>query len=112
MKDDMNKELNTEQLDQVNGGVIGDSMKDSEVLYKLGILKEDIGFAELTFHWNTYSAKVDDAWSSIGITSVSHPASPNEYFYQGKSITQDEAIQIAKDLMIKGPKIKGIQMPF
>ena len=58
MKDDMNKELNTEQLDQVNGGVIGDSMEDSEVLYKLGILKEDIGFSELTFHWKTYSAKV------------------------------------------------------
>ncbi len=112
MKDNMNNELNTEQLDQVNGGVIGESMKDSEVLYKLGILKEDIGFSELTFHWKTYSPKVDEAWSSIGITSVSHPASPNEYFYQGKSITQDEAIQIAKDLMIKGPQISDIQKPF
>ena len=112
MKDEKNNELNIEQLDQVNGGVIGDSMEDSKVLYKLGILKEEIGGSDLTFHWNTYSAKVDEAWKSIDIICVSHPTSPNEYFYQGKSITQDEAIQIAKNLMIKGPKTKDIQNPF
>ena len=105
MKNTMNKDLTLEQLTMVNGGVIGEVVHDSWSLYKLGLIDEEISGYDAIFHWETSSAKVDAAWAKIGITCVSHPASDNEYYYQGRSITQDEAVKIAQNLMIKGPRI-------
>ena len=105
MKNTMNKDLTLDQLTMVNGGVVGEVIHDSWSLYKLGLIDEEISGYDAIFHWETSSAKVDAAWAKIGITCVSHPASDNEYYYQGRSITQDEAVKIAQNLMIKGPRI-------
>jgi hypothetical protein len=105
MKNTENSELDMNQLDTISGGLLGDVIDDSVLLHKLGIMDEEFGIADVTFSWKSCSAKVDAAWAKIGITCCSRPGSENSYFYQGRSITGDEAKKIAKDLMIKGPKI-------
>lgn len=103
-------ELEAAQLDTVSGGVIGEVADDSVLLHKLGLMDEEFGVMDVTFDWKTCSEKVDSAWAKIGITCYSQPAKDNAYFYKGHPITNDEAKKIAKDLMIKGPKI-GIPLP-
>ena len=105
MKNTEKSELDMKQLDTISGGLLGDVIDDSVVLHKLGLMDEEFGIIDVTCNWKSSSAKVDAAWAKIGITCCSRPGSENSYFYQGRSITGDEAKQIAKDLMIKGPKI-------
>ena len=52
---------------------------------------------DLTWHWESRSALVDDAWSKLGITCVTKAAGGNVYFYQGKQISRKEAYDIAMD---------------
>ncbi len=110
MSEDKKNELDMTQLDTVNGGVLGDVIDDSVLLHKLGLMDEEFGTMDVTFNWDYCSDQVDKAWAKIGITCVSAPAKDNQYFYQGQPITCDEAKKIAKDKMIKGPKIGPIGM--
>ncbi len=107
MKNTEKTVLDMKQLDRINGGLLGDVIDDSVVLHKLGLMDEEFGMIDVMCSWKSSSAKVDAAWAKIGITCCSRPGSENSYFYQGRSITNDEAIKIAKDLMIKGPKINA-----
>ena len=106
---DMN-ELDMTQLDRINGGVFGEVSADSALLHRLGLLDEEFNCIEVTVDWKSCSEKVDGAWEKVGIVCNSSPTHSNEYYYQGQRITWDEARKIAKDKMIKGPKI-GIPLP-
>ena len=110
MENKEKNELDMTQLDTVNGGVLGEVIKDSELLHKLGLMDEEFGAIDVTTDWKNCSEKVDEAWKKIGVICNSKPASDNVYYYEGKIITWDEARKIAKDKMIKGPKI-GIPLP-
>ena len=105
MKNLEKMELDMVQLDTINGGGIGQVANDSKLLHDLGLNDEILGDMYVTTHWDYCSAKIDEAWAKIGITCVSHCIYDNEYFYQGRSITWEEAKKIAKNLMIKGPRI-------
>ena len=110
MKNKDLKELDMKDLEIVSGGVIGEVVNDSEFLHKYGLMDGDFNSFEATFNWNDCSDKVSKAWETIGITCVTHPVSDNEYFYNGHPITYYEAREIAKQKLIKGPKI-AITLP-
>lgn len=100
-------ELDMAQLEKINGGCISGVADDSELLHKLGLMDEDFNGFEVFFNWDSCTDKVTKAWEQIGITCKCHADYKNEYSYQGKSITWDEAKKIAIDKMIKGPQIKN-----
>lgn len=103
-----NRELTIDQLGKVSGGNTVETTKDVALLTRLGLINEFIGSLDVAFDWENSSAKVDFAWAKIGITCVSNYVYLNEYYYQGKKITRKEAVQIAEDTMIQGPKIAQI----
>ena len=47
----------------------------------------------------------DEAWSKVGITCNTDFLCANQYYFEGKNITREEAVEIAEKAMIKGPKI-------
>ena len=103
-----NRELTIDQLGKVSGGNTVETNKDVVLLTRLGLINEFIGSLDIAFDWENSSAKVDAAWAKVGITSVTKYVYLNEYYYQGKSITRKEAVQIAEDAMIQGPQIAQI----
>ena len=100
-----NKELTINQLGGISGGNTTETCMDISLFYKLGLITEFIGSLDVAFDWENSSIKVDTAWAKVGITCVSKYVYLNEYYYQGKKITRDEAVKIAEDAMIKGPQI-------
>ena len=97
MKENNAKTLNEEESEQVNGGNLFQTSNDSDFLKHIGIMNESVDTSDLTFHWESCSAKVDDGWSKLGITCVTNPADFNEYYYMGKKISRIEAYMIAMD---------------
>ena len=89
------RKLNKTEAEQVNGGVLGDTADDASFLNHIGVMHESVGRWDLTWHWESCSAKVDDGWSKLGITCVTKAAGSNLYFYQGEQISRREAYEIA-----------------
>ena len=89
--------LTPEELEEIIGGSVAETARDSEFLFKLGLMDERYGRTYTTFHWGSCSKSVDDGWASIGITCVPNPASSNEYFLDGKSISRGEAYRLAME---------------
>lgn len=110
MKNTNIRELTIDQLGIVSGGNEIETQDDSHKLFKLGLLDETYNDGELTFDWERCSSNIDAAWAKVGITCVTRFAYVNLYYYEGKKITRSEALEIAKNKMIKGPKI-GIMLP-
>ena len=105
MKNTDIRDLNLDQLGKVSGGNEVDTQNDSYKLHKLGLLDEYYGSFDLTFSWASCTAKIEEAWAKIGITCVTDFICANQYYYEGKKITRKEAVEIAENTMIKGPKI-------
>jgi len=103
MKNAMNKFLTLEQLDMVNGGTYAETYCDSDMLHEQKYMNYTVSKCDLLFFWERTSAVVDEAWAKAGVTCVSSFDEDNQYFYQGHSITHDQAKIIAKG--IQGPKI-------
>ena len=110
MKNTNIRDLTIDQLGIVSGGNEIETQEDSENLFKLGLLDEAYGDDDLAFDWNRCSSNIDAAWAKVGITCVTRFVYVNLYYYEGKKITRSEALEIAKNTMIKGPKI-GIMLP-
>ena len=85
------KKLMDNKLNMVNGGFIDETAYDSWALYDKKYMDHSFSIADMTFHWLTNSAKVDEGWAKAGITSVTRPFSPNHYYKNGKEISQDMA---------------------
>ena len=105
MKNTDIRDLNLDQLGKVSGGNEVETNNDSKKLYKLGLLDKCYGSIDFTFDWKTCSAKIDEAWAKVGITCVTDFICANQYYFDGKEITREEAVEIAEKAMIKGPKI-------
>ena len=88
--------MNDEELDQVAGGCIVDTVEDSKLLYERGLVDDWHSDFHTIFNWKSDSAAVDAGWSKAGITCVTKPASGNLYFKDGKEISHDEAIAHVK----------------
>ena len=110
MKNTDIRDLNMEQLGIVSGGNEIETQDDSHKLFKLGLLDETYNDGELTFDWDRCSSNIDAAWAKVGITCVTNFVCINKYYFEGRKITRTEALEIAKNKMIKGPKI-GIMLP-
>ena len=82
------------KLNMVSGGYMDETADDSQALYYVGLMNEQFFFTDMLFHWCKYSAKVDKGWAKAGIRSVTHPASYNEYYYNGNKITRKDAMKI------------------
>ncbi len=89
--------LTPEELEEIIGGSFAETARDSEFLFKLGLMNERYGMTYTTFHWGSCSQKVDDGWANIGITCIPKPGSSNEYYLDGKPITRGEAYRLAMD---------------
>ena len=93
------KEMNIDELELVAGGTIGDSILDSEFLKAAGVMDHEVGAWDMTFHWETYSAKVDEAWKKAGIRCVSHPIWDNVYYINGRAVSRNDAIKAAAEVL-------------
>ncbi len=111
MKNTNIRDLTIDQLGIVSGGNEIETHEDSHKLFKLGLLDEAYGDDDLTFDWARCSSNIDAAWAKVGITCVTNFVCVNQYYYEGKKIARTEALEIAKNKMIKGPKI-GIALPW
>ena len=97
IRDELEK-LSDEQLEQVAGGTIPQTVEDSKFLYKHGLVDDWHGVIGMTFRWGTFSKEVDDGWSKAGITCVTtpNPLKDNLYFKDGKPISRTEAYNIVE----------------
>ena len=86
------KALKNEVLNMVAGGTIGETCGDSVCLAEKGCMKEAFNQFDLIINWAEDSHQVDEGWHRAGITSVTHPFTPNHYFKNGKEITRRNAI--------------------
>ena len=102
------KNLTADQLDTVNGGTFIQLSSDSIELHKLGLIDKTYSHCDLTFEWKSGSAKIDEAWTKVGVTCVSSFGGANQYYYDGYSIPREQALVIAKNAVIKGPIIAPI----
>ena len=92
-----NAAMSEEELDQVAGGTIAETVVDNNLLYERGLVDDWHGTTSILFNWKSYSAKVDAGWAKAGITCVTKPSGDdNLYFMGGKEITHDEAIAHVK----------------
>ena len=91
--------MSDEELDNVSGGNVGQTVADSQLLYEHGLVNEYHGNTHTFFNWKSASAEVDAGWAKAGITCVTKFGvfgESNEYFMGGKEITHDEAVAHVK----------------
>ena len=100
------KELNTDELKVVSDGFLSEIVHDSAALKDLGLLDRTVGDIYTLFNWDESTAFVEAGWAKAGIVCVTREGSHNSYFYQGKEIRRDDALEFAKKACIKGPQIK------
>ena len=91
-----NAAMSDEELDQVAGGTVVQTVDDSKLLYDYGLVDDWNGKAHTLFNWKSDSAIVDGGWSKAGITCVTKFDKMNKYFMGGKEITRDEAFAHVK----------------
>jgi hypothetical protein len=83
-----------EELNMVNGGSIGETYEDGELLAGYGYI-EKIGFLDLLLDWEDCSAKIDWGWRRAAhVTSVTKPVGANQYFIGKKEITREQALKM------------------
>ena len=90
------EKLTDEELDNVAGGTVGQTVVDSDLLYDYGLVDDYHGNTHTFFHWKSDSAVVDGGWAKAGITCVTKFDKNNKYFMDGKEITHDEAVAHVK----------------
>ena len=99
------KELNPNDLNEISGGFLAEIVNDSAHLKDLGLLPDTVGDIYTLFNWDDATSFVEGGWAKVGITCVTCFDSCNKYYYQGKRIRRDDALEIAKKACIKGPQI-------
>lgn len=99
------KKLNPNDLTEVTGGFPSETVYDSIYLKDLGLINDKFGDIHILFNWEEDTSLVEEGWAKVGITCVTAFDSCNYYYYQGNMISRDDALEIAKNACIKGPKI-------
>ena len=91
--------LNLDELDNISGGTINETSKDSQDLFNLGLIKEKFDNFETVHFWNKISNAVDQGWAKVGISCFTKPFGENSYSIGNKQLTRDEAIQMAQKIL-------------
>lgn len=90
-----NQKLSMEELDQVAGGSLQESSSDSKFLGALTGKCDRYGTGMI--YWSRPAAdEVRSAWSSVGIDIKMNKDAGNQYFLNGKEITQAQAMDHAQ----------------
>ena len=80
------------KLNMVTGGYLEETVFDNFYLYHYGYTKTEYDDFDFIFDWCNCSKEVDEGWAKAGITCVTKPLAPNQYFRKGKEITEDLAL--------------------
>lgn len=89
------EELDINMLENVCGGSVQETADDCAFLYKHGLIPHNWNAWDLSwFHWTERSNEIDRGFSKVGITYVSKYIGINQFFYQGREITREEAYAI------------------
>ena len=98
--------MSDDELEQVAGGTWAETAADSRFLNSLNGSTDRYGALRIAF---TPGSKIQDeikaGWAKVGITFTAHngAVSGNEYYLDGKKITQSEArthaMKVAKKVM-------------
>ena len=99
--------LNEEQMEMVDGGTFGSTADDSKALYQAGLMDHMYDGFITMFGWKSISEQVDAAWAKIGVTCVTKPMGTNQYFYEGREISREEAYTLINQKVEKGKFLKG-----
>ena len=86
--------LNDEQLEEVAGGTWGQTADDSRFLNSLNGSCDRYGATRISFTPGTkIEEEVQKAWATVGVDFHWHggAVSDNEYYINGKKVTQGEA---------------------
>ena len=90
------EQLSDEELENVAGGNISETVEDSRILFDHRLMEDSLGPLNVFLDWVNESRLVDEGWSKAGITCVTKFAKSNQYFVDGKEVSRDEAIKIMK----------------
>ena len=90
------KRIMDDEIMNVTGGHVSEIIDDSISLYNAGYMGEKFdSYLYIVTHWDHCSSAVDAGWAAAGVTSVTHPVEFDQYYLDGKEITQQEAYQHA-----------------
>lgn len=99
---------NNAELKKILGGTYAELAEDSEVLHRLGLMDEVYGESDAVFEWSEFTAKVTEAYRSVGVICLSGFARRNKYFYRGEEISRQEAQQIAEYAVMNGKVLRTV----
>ncbi len=84
------KKVTENEMAKVTGGSLTDSSSDSKFLGALTGQCDRYGTGMI--YWSSAAAKeVKDAWAKLGVDVVMKKDDTNEYFINGRKVTQGEA---------------------
>ena len=86
------EKLNEEQMEMVDGGNSYETAGDSLALYEKGLMSQCYRSGEFFWNWKSLSPQVDEAWKKIGVTCVTGSPGHNEYYYEDRQISRQEAL--------------------
>ena len=72
-----------------------DTSEDSIFLYGRRLIPEKYEEQEVLWKWSSISPMIEEAWTKLGVTCVTHMTSPNEYYYKGEEISHRDALSVA-----------------
>ena len=86
-----NAAMSDDELDKVAGGTENEMANDSRFLNSLNGSCDRYGATRLVFE--NHVEEIEKAWATVGIKAYmrSYALSDNEYYLDGKQITQEEA---------------------
>ena len=87
--------LSDDELEQIAGGTVGETVIESEFLYELGYGSVTTGVLELWVDWKGETAKVEKGWAKFGVECHSHENARNDFYIDGKKVSRDDAFKYA-----------------
>lgn len=87
------KKLNDEELNEVSGGGIEDTLFDAEILYKRGYMSTEYNLGTMLNNWPKAAKEIHDAWAKAGIRCETNFEGPNRYFINGVKMPREVALK-------------------
>ncbi len=85
-----NKKVEEKEMEKVAGGMLKESSDDSKFLGALTGQCDRYGTGMI--YWSSQAAReVKDAWAKLGVDLVMKKDEANQYFINGKQVSQSEA---------------------
>ena len=86
--------IKEEELNMVNGGTLGETSEDSQILKKKGHMKFSYDQVMMFLKWREASKEVAMGWGRAGIKCETNIISDNRYFKDGEEISREKALEM------------------